>query len=92
MTDTKIFENPPSDVGYLLAGNEIALLEVLFYLIDKGVVDKDELAARLELDAGHIERMFNDVPQRGTGMAFPSRRLASALRETVLVDEGNNPV
>jgi len=92
MIDLETHDNPPVDMNYLLAGNEIALLEVLFYLIDKGVVDKDELAARLELDANNVERMFNDVPQRGTGMAYPSRRLANLLRNAVLVDEENNPL
>jgi len=92
MLDPKILDNPPTDVSYLQAGTEIALLEVLFYLLDKGVIDKNELADRLEMDAGNIERLFNDVEHRGTTLAFPSRRLALALRNAVPVDEENNPV
>jgi len=85
---------PPAvqDPNSLLAGNEIALLEVLFYLLDKGVVDKDELAARLELGAKNVERMFNEEGKNGAAMAFSTRRIAYALRAAVPVDEENNPV
>jgi len=86
--------NPPAvqDTASLLAGNEIALIEVLFYLLDKGVVDKDELAARLETGAKNIERMFNEDGKNGAAMAFATRRIAYALRAAVPVDEGNNPI
>jgi len=79
------------DTASLLAGNEIALIEVLFYLLNKGVVDKDELAARLEMEAGNIERMFNEDGKNGAAMAYSTRRIAYALRAAVPVDEENNP-
>jgi len=95
MTDT-LSPLPPiptgQDTASLLAGNEIALMEVLFYLLDKGVVDKIELAERLELGAKNIERMLNEEGKNGAAMAFTTRRIAYALRSAVLVDDEGNPV
>jgi len=83
---------PVQDTASLLAGHEIALLEVLFYLLDKGVIDKHELAARLDLNANNLERLFNTDGKNGTAMVFPARRIAAMLRAAVLVDEENNPI
>jgi len=79
-------------VGDLLCGQEIAMVEVLLYLIDTDVVDKDGLVARLALKAIDVERDLNALDRDGASTALPLRRVAASLRHSVLVDEDGNPI
>ncbi|WP_315132860.1 hypothetical protein [Achromobacter marplatensis] len=71
----------------LLDGTEMALLEVLLYLHDRKLIDKDELAGRLSSGANAIERTFEGQNQDLSTLAFPSRRLAAALKAAVTEPE-----
>ncbi|OZI57641.1 hypothetical protein [Bordetella genomosp. 4] len=80
---------PANILADLLDGTEMALLEVLLYLHDKKLIDKDELAVRLSSNASNIERTFNGngLKQDVSTLAFPSRRLATALLSAVTEPE-----
>ncbi|HCW18800.1 hypothetical protein [Achromobacter sp.] len=80
-----------STLATLLSGNEIALLEVLLYMHDQGLIKKDDLAARLRTGADHIERTFSEQGQDGRAMAFPSRRLAAGLAAAIRMDDKDDP-
>jgi len=79
-------------VGDLLYGQELAMVEVLLYLIDTGVVDKGALEARLALKAIDAERDLNGLDRDGASTALPIRRLVALLRGSVLVDEEGDPI
>lgn len=72
-------------------GSTFAMLEVLFYLHDKKLIDKDELASRLDV----VTKRIRTTPPPYNGsvntIAFPVERMADALRSAVPVDEEGNP-
>lgn len=85
-------ESSTNLLANLLDGTEMALLEVLLYLHDKRVIDKDELAERLSQGASNIEQTFTGTNKDLSALAFPSRRLATALSVAITtpVDRGQS--
>lgn len=73
-------------------GTEIAMLECMLFLHDKGVIDKNELAVRLDNTASRMVKIFDEQGSDGKAVAFASRRMANALRVAVKIDEDGETV
>lgn len=65
-----------------VTGNELVLIELMFYLADKGIIDKAELAQRLRTAADRYEKFLAGDLKPEDKMLVPMRRAAEALLES----------
>ena len=79
--------NPVITLASLLTGNELALLDCLLFLHDKGLIDKEELATRLDATANRMAPEIVAAGNDAQTMLHPIRRLATGLRSSIKIGD-----
>lgn len=78
-------------LAQLATGNEMLLLECLFYLSDHHGLDRIALADRLENTASNLAQHLGEVDKDFDTALQPMRRVAKALRLAIPIDEKGAP-
>lgn len=85
-------EVSPSTIINFDRGNAMAVLEVVYFLHDKGIIDKNELAERLDWLSNRVINAYPVSDKSKGEIAFPIQRMSRAIKESTLLDEDGNPV